>query len=121
MTNFVEQVEGAIRATVFHGRNGYSWFGRPCPRLTPRARRDLGERAIQQMAPFPIAMAALWSFLLPGNCYRRSSCHWRPFAAKRSTFCRGAISRQLREGLLGTRLESDSKELASPAGEAERI
>ncbi len=48
MTNFVEQVEGAIRATAFHGRNGYSWFGIPCPRFTPRTRQVLGERAIHK-------------------------------------------------------------------------
>jgi class II lanthipeptide synthase len=48
MSNFVEQVEGAILATTFHGRNGYSWFGRPCPRLTPRARQVLGERAMHK-------------------------------------------------------------------------
>jgi Lanthionine synthetase C-like protein/HopA1 effector protein family len=48
MTDFVEQLEGAIRATVFDGRNGYSWFGRPCPRLTPRARQVLGERAFHK-------------------------------------------------------------------------
>jgi hypothetical protein len=48
MSNFVEQVEGAILATTFHGRDGYSWFGSPCPRLTPRARQALGERAIHK-------------------------------------------------------------------------
>src|ERR1700733_1292318 len=48
MTNFVEQVEGAIVATALHGRNGYSWFGRPCPQLTRRARQALGERAIHK-------------------------------------------------------------------------
>jgi hypothetical protein len=46
MSNFVEQVEGAILATTFHGHNGYAWFGRPCPRLSPRARQVLGERAM---------------------------------------------------------------------------
>jgi hypothetical protein len=48
MTDFVEQVEGAILATAFHGRNGYSWFGRPCPQLTPRAQQALGERAMHK-------------------------------------------------------------------------
>jgi hypothetical protein len=48
MSNFVEQVEGAILATTFHGRDGYSWFGSPCPRLTPRARQALGERTIHK-------------------------------------------------------------------------
>src|ERR1700734_3417391 len=48
MTNFVEQVEGAILATAFHARNGYSWFGIPCPQITPRARQALGERAIHK-------------------------------------------------------------------------
>lgn len=48
MSNFVEQVQGAIVATTFHSRNGYFWFGRPCPQLTPRARQALGERAFHK-------------------------------------------------------------------------
>ena len=48
MSNFVKQVEGAILATTFHGPNGYSWFGRPCPRLTRQARQVLGERAMHK-------------------------------------------------------------------------
>lgn len=66
MNNFVEQVEGAIRATVFHGRNGYSWLGRPCPRLTPRARRDLGERAFNKWLLSQLRGQLYGGFYCPG-------------------------------------------------------
>lgn len=46
MTNYREQIEGAIQATVFsHG--GYSWFGNPSPRLTVHSGRALNEKVIR--------------------------------------------------------------------------
>src|SRR5947208_374531 len=45
MSNYIEQIEGAIRATAFHSSTSYSWFGKRSPDLRAPIRRVLTPQA----------------------------------------------------------------------------
>lgn len=48
MSNFLEQVQGAIRATVVHSPSAYSWFGKPSVRLEPWFQRALNRKSVNK-------------------------------------------------------------------------
>lgn len=45
--NYRDQIRGAIQATAFHSRAGYSWFRNPATRLSPHFERALNRNAIR--------------------------------------------------------------------------
>ena len=48
MTTYREQVSSALRATVFHSRTSFSWFGYLLPRLAPGIRRALSPQTARE-------------------------------------------------------------------------
>jgi hypothetical protein len=48
MSNFLEQIQGAIRATAVRSASAYSWFGKPSLRLASRFQRALNRKVVSK-------------------------------------------------------------------------
>ena len=52
MTDFRAQVEAAVRAAWIESPHGFTWFGRPSPRLSPPVKRALTPKSARDYLLF---------------------------------------------------------------------
>ncbi|GAC1349480.1 MAG: hypothetical protein NVSMB27_23020 [Ktedonobacteraceae bacterium] len=66
MNDYSEQVEAAIRATVFHSPTSYSWFGKQSWPLTPTIKRALTPQTERNYLLFNLQSQLYTDFYSPG-------------------------------------------------------